>query len=296
MVTSSAVVTTVAGLAGSCSYADGTGTNARFNNIEFLTVGWDGNVYVADWKNYRVRKIAAGVVTTYAGSGTAGYIDGTGTNAAFNNLGGIVGDPSFNLYVVEYSLHLIRKISPLGAVTTLAGSGTAGYADGIGNMAQFSNPAGIAVDTSGDVYVTTCVGHSIRKITPGGSVTTFAGSTTGVSGYADGIGTNARFTCNANYCLIDIDYKSNTLYVLERGAGRIRRIAANGGVSTIAGTGSSGSSDGIGTSASFNSPDGIVFAGNVLYIADTGNHKIRSIAIGGVPAGMYQLQTLSTLV
>ena len=285
--TSAAVVTTIAGLGGSCSYADGTGTNARFNSLEFLTLGWDGSLYVSDTFNYRLRKVStAGVVTTYAGSGTSGYIDGTGTNAAFTLMTGVVGDPWFNIYLVEYSLHLIRKISPAGVVTTFAGSNW-GYADGIGNTAQFPNPTSITADSSGCLYVTTQGGNSIRKITSGGSVTTFAGSTSGVAGYADGMGTSARFTCNNNQCSIDIDTSFNTLYVAERGVARIRRVTASGGVSTIAGTGSSGSSDGIGTSASFNFPDGIVFAGSVLNIADSNNVLIRSIEIGAVPAGRY---------
>jgi sugar lactone lactonase YvrE len=159
------VVTTFAG-AGTQGYAEGTGTAAQFYSPRSITVDNDGNVYVADF--HRIRKITpGGEVTTFAGSTSAGYADGTGTAAQFTSLYGIAADNSGNLYVSEWEDHRIRKITPGGEVTTFAGSGTEGYADGDFSAAQFKNPQGIAVDGDGNVYVADCGNHRIRKIVPG---------------------------------------------------------------------------------------------------------------------------------
>jgi len=131
------------------------------------------------------------MVTTLAGSGAEGSSNGNGTSASFSYPYGVAVDTSGNVYVSDSSNELIRKITPAGVVTTLAGNGLRGYANGTGTAASFFGPTGIAVDTSGNVYVADNGNHSIRKITPAGAVTTLAGR--GVSGSANGTGTAARF-------------------------------------------------------------------------------------------------------
>jgi sugar lactone lactonase YvrE len=194
-VTSSGVVTTLAGLAGSSGSSDGTGSAARFNNPFGIAVDSSGNVFVADTSNRTIRKVtSAGVVTTLAGSaGNSGSADGTGSAARFNNPNGIAADTAGNLFVADTSNRTIRKVTSAGVVTTLAGSaGNIGSTDGTGSAARFNNPYGIAADTAGNLFVADTVNQTIRKVTSAGVVTTLAG-TVGVTGTADGIGSDARF-------------------------------------------------------------------------------------------------------
>ena len=162
--------------------------------------------------------------------------------------------------------HRIRKITTSGVVSTLAGSGTSGYADGTGTSAQFNYPSGVAVDGAGNVYVADRYNHRIRKITTSGVVSTLAGST---SGYTDGTGTSAKFYYPSG---VAVDGAGN-VYVADLSNHRIRKITASGVVSTLAGSGTSGYTDGTGTSAKFTYPTGVAVdgAGNV-YVADYNNH------------------------
>ncbi|MDQ6963150.1 MAG: hypothetical protein Q9M28_11610, partial [Mariprofundaceae bacterium] len=147
-------VGTVTTVAGNPWFADGLGTAARFYNPQGIAVDASGSLYLADTSNHRIRKISAlGVVTTVAGSGVAGFADGVGTAARFYNPRGITVDASGTLYVADTSNHRIRKISASGVVTTVAGSGVAGFADATGTAAQFNTPIGITVDASGTLYV-----------------------------------------------------------------------------------------------------------------------------------------------
>jgi streptogramin lyase len=273
-------VSTIAG-SGTATYLDGIGTNAGFNNPRALAFDSVGNIYVADFSNHRIRKITSdGIVTIFAGSGTATFLDGTGTNAGFNQPLGIAVDSVGNVYVADYTNQRIRKITSDGVVTTLAGGlyGTTGtFADGIGTNACFNNPRELAVDSIGNIYVADQTNHRIRKITSAGVVTTFAGS--GIGSYGDGTGTNSGL--NNPFC-VDIDLFGN-LYVGDISNRRIRKITSTGVVTTLAGSGFTGSTDGVGTNASFNNPYGtaVDLLGNV-YVADTNNNCIRKITSAGV--------------
>ena len=167
-ITAAGVVTTLAGTAGSNGSTDATGSAARFYVPRGVAVDSSGNVYVADTNNSTIRKItAAGVVTTLAGlAGSNGSTDATGSAARFYNPFGVAVDSSGNVYVADFSNFTIRKITAVGVVTTLAGSaGTTGSADGTGSAAGFNIPLGVALDSSGNVYVGDSGNFTIRKIT-----------------------------------------------------------------------------------------------------------------------------------
>ena len=268
----STAVTTFAGQSDNDS-TDGTGTAARFYSPIGITTDGE-NLYVADAGNNRIRKIVIdnGTVTTLAGS-SQGYSDNAiGTSASFNGPRGITTDGE-NLYVVDYGNHLIRKIViSTGAVTTLAGTGSSGSADNsTGTLAGFNAPYGITTDGT-NLYVTDYSNHLIRKIVIStGAVTTLAG--TGSSGSANGTGTSASFNYPSG-----ITTDGTNLYVADRYNYLIRKIVISTGVvTTIAGTGSSGFANGTGTSAIFNQPRGVTTDGTNLYVADRINHLIRKI-------------------
>ena len=183
------LVTTIAGSsAGSAGFADGIGTNARFYYPYGIAVDTNGNVFVGDYYNYRVRKLdpLTKTVSTFAGSGAAGYLDGTGTTATFSGAWGITVDKiGGNIYLTDPPR--IRKITPTGAVTTFAGS-SGGIMDGFGTSTYFSNPYGIAADTLGNVFIADYSNSRVRKINSLGFVSTLAGSS---AGYTDGVGSVA---------------------------------------------------------------------------------------------------------
>lgn len=193
LITTTGTVTTVAGLAGNAGSVDGIGNAARFNFPSGLAI-LGGSIYIADTSNHTIRRMLGTTVTTYAGTvGTAGSLNGNGTNSRFNYPNGLVGDNSGNLYVADSFNHVIRRISNFGDVTTFAGlPGSAGSTDGNSSLARFNQPVGIAIDGSGNLYVADTFSHIIRKITPGADVTTLAGSA-GQTGSNDGVGNSARF-------------------------------------------------------------------------------------------------------
>ena len=274
-VTSTGVVTTLAGLAGFDGSADGPGSVARFNFPNGVAVDGSGNVYVADTSNDTIRKVtSAGVVSTLAGlAGSYGSADGPGSAARFLSPAGLAVDSYGNVYVADSGNHTIRKISPAGVVSTIAGlAGSYGSTDGAGPAARFFYPTGVALDGSGNVYVADYLNDTVRKITPSGVVSTLAGLA-GSYGSADGTGPAARFT---DVSAVAADGSGN-VYVADTRNETIRKITPSGVVSTVAGlTGSQGNVDGTGSLARFNEPSGISVdgSGNV-YVADTFNHGIR---------------------
>jgi hypothetical protein len=270
----SKVVTKFAGT-GSSGSADGTRTAASFQNPVGITT--DGtNLYVADARNHLIRKIviSTGVVTTVAGTGSSGSVDGTGTGASLNLPIGITVDET-NLYVVEQDNNLIRQIViSTGVVTKVAGTGSSGSADGTGTSASFNKPVGITTDGT-NLYVGDSDNNLIRKIVIStGVVTTLAG--TGSSGSVNATGTSASFNTPRG-----ITTDGTNLYVADALNHLIRQIVISTGVvTTLAGTaGTSGSSNGTGTSASFYQPSGITTDGTNLYVGDGENHLIRQIVI-----------------
>jgi sugar lactone lactonase YvrE len=220
--------------------------------------------------------------TNFAGSvKVSGISDGTGNAARFDTPAGVATDDENNIYVSD-SANTIRKITPIGVVTTLAGSpGIAGASDGIGSDARFNDPHGLAADKAGNVYVADSGNHAIRKITPAREVTTLAGSP-GQAGSADGTGSGARFYYPEG---IALDAAGN-IYVGDTLNNTIRQITPGGVVQTLAGDPAQyGGADGTGSAAQFNSPMGIaVDAAGMVYVADSGNNTIRRILPGGLVA------------
>jgi sugar lactone lactonase YvrE len=208
---------------------DGAAAQARYSDPWGIAIDAHGAMYLADaGTNNRIRRIGVdGLVSTLAG-GREGFADGLGTAAAFNTPSGLALDAAGNLYVADAGNHAIRKITPQGAVTTLAGTGTAGYRDGPASQAQFDGPIGVAVDAAGKVYVADTYNDRIRVIGLDGNVATLAGSD--ASGYGDGIGSAASFDTP---CALAVD-KAGTLWVADTGNGAIRRVTADGKVDTFA--------------------------------------------------------------
>ena len=257
---------------------DATGSAARLNFPQGAAIDAAGNIYVSDTNNHVIRKVASGTgaVTTLAGSsGTAGTADGTGTGAQFNlpESGVVVGN---FLYVADVGNHTIRKVNvTTGVVTTFAGqAGTSGSADGTGTGATFSSAHAIASDGT-SLFVADKDNHTIRKIVLSTAVvSTFAGSA-GSNGFTNATATAARFDLP-----LGITATSTTVYVSEGNNHAIRAITiSSGAVTTLAGAGTSGSTDATGASAKFNFPHGITTDGDNVYVADRDNHVIRKVVI-----------------
>jgi trimeric autotransporter adhesin len=284
-------VTTLAG-SGQRGSTDATGAAASFDGPAGVAVGADGTVYVTDFSGHKIRKItAAGVVTTLAGSGQTGSTDGTGTAASFANPYGVAVGADGTVYVAEYQANKIRKITAAGVVTTLAGTLFGASIDGVGVNASFARPAGVAVGPDGALYVTDQGSNKIRKITVSGGVATVS-TLAGSGGYysMDGPGTTASFATPTGVA-VGVD---GAVYVADNSSNKIRKITMSGGVatvSTLAGSGQYGSTDGPGASASFNTPEGVaVGADGAVYVADYSSNKIRKITVSG---GVATVSTLA---
>lgn len=275
-------VSTIAGT-GAAGSADGPAMSATFHSPNQAISDSAGNLYVTDFSENRVRKISGGLVSTLTGSGAAAETDGVGTAAALNAPIGIALNPTDGaLIVTDYRGHRIRRITPDGRVTLLAGTGAAGGANGTGNVAAFNFPRGVAVDSNGVIYVSDGGSSRIRRITFSGgdagqagnyAVITLAGS--GGSGFIDSVGTAASFSTP---CGIAIG-PDGALYVADAGNHAIRRVTTAGEVVTIAGTGTSGSANGSGEAASFNGPVGIAAVAGALIVSEQNSHTLRQIRL-----------------
>jgi hypothetical protein len=267
-------VTLFAGAVDQQGSTDGPGPTARFEVPRGLATDSLGNVYVADYGNYTIRKITpAGVVSTFAGSaGDDGDQDGTGAEARFDLPSGVAVDALNNVYVADSYNNKIKIISPNGTVRTLAGGRFGGSSDGVGENASFRVPVAVAVDAARNVYVADWGNALIRKVSPDGRVTTVAGLRN-ESGYRDGDKNTALF----NEPIAIAARPDGTLYVLDDGGHAVRRIDTSGNVTTVAGDHfAAGNVDGVGELARFYFPSGLAFdAQGRLLIADTSNHNIR---------------------
>lgn len=269
-------VTVVAGSTGKIGSADGPDSAVRFHNPQGIAVDAEDNIYVADSGNNTIRKVTpAGVVTTLAGqAGTVGSDDGTGDAARFNYPNSVAVDNSGNVYVADLYNDAIRKITPNGRVTTLAGmAGEFGRANGTGTNAHFNAPVSVVVDSSGNVFVADMFNNAIRKITPDGTVSTFAGGMSYAAGNADGTGCAAQFYHPYGLAVDGFD----NLYVADADNNTIRRITPAGSVVTLAGLpGQSGCADGTGKAALFWHPVSIALdSGGKVYVTDLDNAAIR---------------------
>ena len=270
-------VTTIAGIAGVRGTLDGPVATATLDSPAGIMIDSSGNLIFVEKVKHTVRKISPdGNVSTIAGiSGVYGYADGTPETATFRFPYDLVAAPSGNILIADSNNHSIREILPTGEVTRLAGQASYGSYDGIGSAAKFEDPDGIAVDQQGNVFVSDRTNNTIRRITPAGVVTTIAGKA-GVSGSTDGPGADARFNYPRG---LAVDAAGN-IFVSERLNHTIRKITPSGQVSTFAGFPlSSGSTDGIGSSARFNNPtDVVVDSSGVLYVTDFLGDRIRRIS------------------
>ncbi|MCL2723935.1 MAG: hypothetical protein FWD69_05800 [Polyangiaceae bacterium] len=214
------------------------------------------------------------VVSTLAGTGKWGGTDGPGLEATFNLPSGIVIGSDGDLYVADTNSNMIRKVAVVdGTVSTYAGKGEPGVTDGPCANATFNNPYGIAVDKDGNFYVTDIAGNAIRKITrtPTCQVSTLAGG--GDAGDSDGKGSLASFSSPLG---LTLDTTSGNIYVVEEDNHKIRMVDPDGNVTTIAGTGVPGNTNGQALSATFNGPQGVVYVNGDLYVTE--HSDIRKIA------------------
>ncbi|MBA3247929.1 MAG: NHL repeat-containing protein [Pyrinomonadaceae bacterium] len=267
-----AVVTTLAG-DGVPGGRDGPSRQARFHDPFGIVIDREGNLYVADaGDSNSIRRITKeGVVVTLAG-GREGFADGQGGAAAFNSPSALATDHDGNLFVADTGNNRIRKITPEGVVTTIAGDGNAGHRDGPANSAQFNGPVGIAVDKAGIVYVADTYNDSIRAINADGQVKTLAGG--GTPGYRDGdVLTGALFDTP---CAIAAT-PDGELFIADTGNHRIRKLASNGQVSTV----ELKTEDGA-VSATLSSPIGLALThDNFVYVTEARGGRVKQITPDG---------------
>ncbi|MGO9094120.1 MAG: hypothetical protein ACLQGV_02765 [Bryobacteraceae bacterium] len=284
-VDASGVLTRVAGSSTGWGYSGdgGPATNAQLSNPAGVAVDGSGNLYIADTYNSVIRKVAAatGIITTVAGNGTYGF-SGDGGQAASAELSepaAVAVDGSGNIYIADNYQRIRKVAAPTGIITTVAGNGSGGYSGdgGPATSAQLSGPTGVAVDAAGNIYIADYWNQRIRKVTVAtGIITTAAGN--GTQGYSGDGGPATSAQLNYPWG-VSVD-AGGDLYISDQYNGRIRKVAATGTITTVAGGGGAYPGDGgLATSASLSSPLGAAMDGSGnLYIADDGNCRIRRVA------------------
>ena len=284
-VSTNGILTTVAGsLAYGLSGDGGPATSAVLNYPAGVAVDVSGNVFIADTTNERIRKVSAGgIISTIAGNENFGFSGdgGPATSASLNYPYGVALDGFGNLFIADENNNRIRKVSPSGVITTVAGNGNSGFSGdgGPGASTWLFTPTGIAVDAAGNLFIADRNNHRIRKLSTSGMVTTVAGN--GVQNtYGDGGPATVAALYNPSYVAVDT---AGNLYIVDGSPG-IRKVSASGIITTVAGGGKSGLGDGgPATSASLNGPGGVVVdsSGN-LFITDAGNYRIRKVSASGI--------------
>ncbi|HEV7347806.1 NHL repeat-containing protein [Telluribacter sp.] len=282
MITPKGVVSTVAGNGKDGFTGDGEpATSASLRYPTEVTVDAAGNIYISDSNTNRIRKVNAtsGIISTVAGNGLYGYSGdgGPATSASIHHPSGLAFDARGNLYIAEYWSHCVRKVTPDGIISTVAGTGSEGFSgDGSSaTRAQLKNPTDVAVDGSGNIYISDRGNHRIRKVSTEGSISTVAGNGAGGFSGDQGAATDASLNGPTG---VAVDDKGN-IYITEIGNNRIRRVNAGDGIiNTVAGNGKAGSSGDYGpaTLASLNRPTSIAIdQAGYVYIVDQWNHRIR---------------------
>jgi gliding motility-associated-like protein len=267
-------INTLAGT-GSMGQQDGPALSASFNRILFAIPDSKGNIFISDYDNHCIRKLDTnGMVTTFVGlKGTSGFADGTGTQARFYRPFYMVIDSNDVIYLCDAKNHAIRKITPTGVVSTLAGNGTVGFIDGVGNSARLNHPYGICFDQNQNLVFTDRFNHAVRRLDLNNNQVTTLSSTSG-SGFQNGILSSSRF--DAPHGIVH-DGNGN-FYVADRDNNRARKISSANMVTTLAGNGNAGFQDGPLLSSTFSIMSGIAIdAYGNIYIGDYGNHAIRMI-------------------
>jgi sugar lactone lactonase YvrE len=252
---------------------------AQLSNVAGLAVDSAGNLYIADYGNSRVRMVTlGGTISTVAGNGFPGYSgdNGLATNAQLSGPSGLAMDSAGNLYIADAGGNRVRVVSSTGFISTLAGSGQAGYSGDGGSAAaaQLNAPAGVAVDAAGNVYIADTYNNRVRKVAPGGIITTVAGIGVQGSSGDGGLATSASLNLPSG---VVVDGSDN-LFISDTGNNRVRRVSPTGIIATVAGTGVSGYSGdgGLGGSAQLNVPFGLASdAAGRVYVADSGNGAVR---------------------
>jgi hypothetical protein len=280
------IITTYAGTGvGGFSGDSGPASQAQVNNVTGLATDANGNLYLADQNNNRVRKVSPnGIITTFAGNGTAGFTGDSGAaiQAELNVPIGVCVAPSGAVYVNDLANHRVRMISTSGTITTVAGSGSAvsGGDGGPATSAGMNIPIRCAVDPSGNLYIADQGAHKIRKVDTGGTITTFAG--TGTQGFSgDGGLATAATMNNPTWVMAD---PAGNIYVSDQFNQRVRMINTSGVITTIAGNGTAGfaGDGGPATSASLNFPGGLALdSAGSLFIVDPANNRVRKVS-GGI--------------
>jgi hypothetical protein len=291
LVSTNGIISTVAGV-GVYNGDDIQATSAALNYPFNLFVTSDNTVYLTDTNNLRVRAISSnGIISTVAGTGVAEYSgdNGQATSATLHDSYGIFITSDNTIYIADTFGNRIRAISPVGIITTVAGTGLEGYnGDNMqATSATLNYPYSVMVASDNTVYIADSYNNRIRKISPNGIITTVAG--TGVAGYSgdNGPATSARVDCPFGVYLTT----NNVLYIADYNNNRIRKVSSNGIISTIAGTGVAGyfGDDGDATSARLNYPTGIlVTSDSSVYVADSYNHRIRKISPTGIITNYIQ--------
>jgi sugar lactone lactonase YvrE len=269
-----AVVSTIAG-DGSDAFENGPVMSAKFHSPVDVAVAPDGTIYVADYNDHRIRKIAGGQVSTLAGNDSFGIVNGNGGMARFKYPYRIAVDPNGNCYVLDQVDPRIRKITAIAEVSTYAGSMQPGFLDAAALTAQFQvNAEGIASDGVGNIYIGDTFNERIRAISLAGQVSTAAGD--GSEGFKNGPRTTAQFRFPGG---IACDRQGN-IYVADAGNLCIRKITADGMVSTLAGSGLRGTADGDGSVAQFDMiSDVVADSQGDLYVID--GNRIRKVTPQG---------------